>query len=95
VTNAFRHSRATEITVELKALPKSIVLVVTDNGCGFDAARRNDAPSDEHWGIHGMRERAQSIDASFECRSNVGTGTMIIVTVPLRRAYAKGSQIEL
>ncbi len=36
-----------------------------------------------HWGFPGMRERAKSIGAQFRIRSGLGSGTEIIVTVPV------------
>jgi signal transduction histidine kinase len=91
VTNAFRHSQATEITVKLRGLPQSVVLVVTDNGRGFDVSDRDVTAGDGHWGIHGMKERAQTIGASFECLSTPNAGTQVIVTAPSNGAYTKHS----
>jgi signal transduction histidine kinase len=62
VMNAFRHSKATKIEVEVQYLGDLIHVFVRDNGCGInpDAIRQD---SDSHWGLRGMRERANNIGA--------------------------------
>jgi signal transduction histidine kinase/ligand-binding sensor domain-containing protein len=93
ISNAFRHSKASEIAVNLNCGQKSVVLVVTDNGCGFDPVAQEDSPRTGHWGLPGMKERAEAIGARFECQSAEHKGTRIIVTVPARRAYEKRSAL--
>jgi signal transduction histidine kinase len=89
ISNAFRHSKASEITVNLNCGPKSMVLVVTDNGCGFDPVAQETNPRTGHWGLVGMKERAEAVGARFECQSAEPKGTEVIVTLPARRAYKK------
>ena len=91
ITNAFRHSHASEITVDLKCTPKSVELVVADNGDGFDSAEQEANPSAGHWGLCGMKERAEVIGARFNCHSTENRGTQVIVTVPGGLAYRKRS----
>jgi signal transduction histidine kinase/ligand-binding sensor domain-containing protein len=91
ITNAFRHSKASEIAVNLKCDAKAVVLKVSDNGCGFDPIAQETNPRAGHWGLAGMKERAQAVGGLFECRSGEGKGTQVTVTVPGRRAYRKHS----
>jgi signal transduction histidine kinase len=91
ITNAFRHSKASEIRVNIKCGPKAVVLEITDNGCGFDLVAQEANPRAGHWGFGGMKERAIAVGALFECHSAESKGTEIVVTVPARRAYKKRS----
>jgi signal transduction histidine kinase len=93
ISNAFRHAEASEITVSLNCGPTSVVLVVTDNGCGFDPVAQETDRRTGHWGLQGMRERAEVVGARFECRSTEKRGTEIVVTVLGRRGYKKNSGV--
>jgi signal transduction histidine kinase/ligand-binding sensor domain-containing protein len=92
ITNAFHHSQASEISVVMRCLPSATILVVADNGTGFEVEAFRGTPTNGHWGIHGMNERAQAMGAIFKCMSKSNLGTEITVTVPARRAYLKGSR---
>ena len=91
ISNAFRHSRASEIVVRLRCEPKSVVLAVADNGHGFDPVTQEINPRAGHWGLRGMKERAEVIGAQFECHSTPNKGTEVTVTVPAHSAYRKRS----
>ncbi len=89
IGNAFRHSKASAISVNLSCGPKFVVLVISDDGRGFDPLVQEANPRGGHWGLQGMRERAEAVGARFECQSAESKGTAVIVTVPSRRAYEK------
>ncbi|HEX4319919.1 MAG TPA: two-component regulator propeller domain-containing protein [Acidobacteriaceae bacterium] len=91
ISNAFRHSEASEIVVRLKCDPRSVVLTVADNGLGFDPVTQEINPRVGHWGLRGMKERAEVIGGYFECQSKPNKGTQVVVTVPAHRAYRKNS----
>lgn len=91
LSNAFRHSKASEIAVHVICGPKSVVLAVADNGRGFDLMAQEINPSARHLGLRGMKERADVIGARFECNSTPNKGTQIMVTVPAHQAYRKSS----
>jgi signal transduction histidine kinase len=76
VINAFRHSRATKIEAEIEYLRRQVRLLVRDNGCGIDP-KTLAIGCDSHWGLLGMRERAESIGASLRIWSKPGLGTEI------------------
>lgn len=83
VTNAVRHAAATMIDVEVAFDPKRVRLTVADNGCGFDAGSKA-AEANGHFGLRGMRERAQNVGAEFQVTTMVGKGTTVSVEVPVR-----------
>jgi PAS domain S-box-containing protein len=78
LTNAIRHANADEIRVELVYDRDQFCLCVKDNGQGFGVGS---IPASEGFGLLGMSERAERIDAQLTIRSQPGQGTEIIVTV--------------
>jgi signal transduction histidine kinase len=86
LVNAFRHSGARSIEIELDYASANLRMLVRDDGCGIDP-RVVRMGSDGHWGLVGMRERAESIGASFKVRSRAEAGTEVELTVPGRVAF--------
>jgi signal transduction histidine kinase/ligand-binding sensor domain-containing protein len=93
LTNAFRHSEASRIVVELDYQKREFRMTCRDNGRGFDADALLASPNG-HWGLPGMAERAKKIGADFRCASAAEKGTEVLVTVPARRAYARPSRVR-
>ncbi|EDX83418.1 PAS fold family [Synechococcus sp. PCC 7335] len=88
LTNAFKHAQATVIYLNLSYQPNQCVLRIQDNGIGFatDAAERANGTSDQHssvqhYGLTGMAERSQHIDAELTVESILNQGTAITVSV--------------
>jgi len=80
--NALRHSQATKIEVEVQYLRDLLRVFVRDNGRGInpEAVQKG---SDSHWGLRGMRERAENIGARFGIWSRTGAGTEMCVAIPI------------
>jgi signal transduction histidine kinase len=79
--NAFRHSRATRVEVELEYADSELRMRVRDNGCGVDP-RVLETGCEGHWGLAGMRERAAKISGLLKISSSA-TGTEIELSLPL------------
>ncbi len=79
VSNALKHARAEAIEIVLTFEDARVRLVVADNGCGFDPQRGGDRGS--HFGLQGMRERAQRMNAVLQVGPNPGGGTRVDVIV--------------
>ncbi|MCU1322496.1 MAG: fused histidine kinase/response regulator [Acidobacteriaceae bacterium] len=93
LANAIRHANAGGIQVRLTYLFDLATLEVVDDGCGFDVEQ---APSSlsGHFGLLGMRERAQKIGAIVIMESSVGRGTTIRVEKRLtRRVGSQGKEV--
>jgi signal transduction histidine kinase/ligand-binding sensor domain-containing protein len=88
VVNAVRHSRAGNIEVELSYATDGLRVVVRDDGCGMDAAVLHSG-REGHWGLPGMRERAERVGARFKLSSAAGAGTEIELTVPGEVAFPR------
>jgi two-component system, NarL family, sensor kinase len=80
--NIVKHSGAKNITVALQYMPDVFVLIVEDNGKGFDLTPFNEAENGNGMGIRNMHNRANLIGANFKMSSTVGNGTVIIIELP-------------
>jgi ligand-binding sensor domain-containing protein/signal transduction histidine kinase len=83
VANAVKHARAREIFIELCFDERLVRLRARDDGRGFDEREARAARSN-HFGLVGMRERAEVIGGQFALRSAPGEGTEVVVSVPLK-----------
>jgi len=86
LTNAFRHSRAKTIEVELEYATDELRVLVRDSGIGFDP-KVLQFGRDGHWGLSGMRERAKRIDARLRVLTRLAAGTEVELTVPGHLSY--------
>lgn len=87
IRNACVHSRATHLQVEL-TYADNLALRVRDNGIGIPAAMLDEGKH-EHFGLQGMRERAERIMATLKIDTSLGSGTEITLTVPGDIIYRK------
>ena len=81
VANAFRHSRAGKIEIELEYSAKQLRILVRDDGIGIDSEVLHSG-RDGHWGLPGMRERAESIGARLKVWSRTNAGTEVELLIP-------------
>jgi signal transduction histidine kinase len=86
LVNAIRHSGASKIEVEVDYSASNLRILVRDNGCGIDPQVLR-AGRDGHWGLPGMRERAEKVGAKLRLWSRVAAGTEVELTVPGRIAF--------
>jgi signal transduction histidine kinase len=84
--NAFSHAQARKIEAEITYGERLLRLRVRDDGKGIDP-KLLDAGRDGHWGLPGMRERAQQIGAQLDIWSEVGAGTEVELRIPSSVAY--------
>jgi signal transduction histidine kinase len=78
--NVVKHGAAERVDIVLEYGVRGLVLVVADDGQGFDPA----APRPGHFGLQSMQERAADIGATLEVLSSEGAGTQVRVCVPQR-----------
>jgi signal transduction histidine kinase/ligand-binding sensor domain-containing protein len=86
--NAYEHSGGTLLTVCLNYLRDSLFLEVHDNGAGIEAAILDAGEKPGHWGLLGMRERANQMSAKLSIESLAQAGTRVTLRIPGRIAYA-------
>ena len=87
LTNALRHSGGLHVEVEIAYDPKQFRLRVRDDGHGIDSSIREQGVRQDHWGLPGMRERAERIGARLQLWSGPKAGTEVELTVPGATAY--------
>jgi signal transduction histidine kinase/streptogramin lyase len=81
LVNAFSHSKAPLIELELTYSSESLRIRIRDNGVGIDPEVVCTGRSG-HWGLLGMRERAAGIGATLNILSGPEVGTEVDLTVP-------------
>src|SRR5262249_4461717 len=81
VTNVVKHAGASRIAIKLHTEARKLYLKIRDNGRGFETP---DVFSSRggHFGLIGMRERAERLGGELKLASNPGEGTEVEVTVP-------------
>jgi signal transduction histidine kinase len=87
LTNAVKHSGATRVHILVRFSSAATVLIVADDGCGV---RQDTGEMDgTHFGLQGMRERANKIGAVLELESWPERGTRVSVSVPTAAPAAR------
>lgn len=81
LANAVHHSQARNIDVELAYDPHQLVLTVRDDGIGIDDQVATFG-RDGHWGLSGMRERADAVGGRLALKTGPADGTAIEVSIP-------------
>jgi signal transduction histidine kinase/ligand-binding sensor domain-containing protein len=85
--NAYRHAQARHIEVELRYDERQLQLRVRDDGRGIDPAVLEQR-KEGHFGLPGIRERADLIGGHLDVWSQAGIGTEVDLKVPAHAAYA-------
>lgn len=84
INNIVRHSRAQHVHIQLACQDTRWVLVVEDDGCGFEphtVRPVSGGNGGHHWGLFGMEERVHLLGGTFHVDSNVGKGTTLRVAI--------------
>jgi hypothetical protein len=90
--NAFRHAGARQIEVELRYDEQQLGIRVRDDGKGIDPDVLRDEGREGHFGLRGMRERAELAGGKLTVWSRPDTGTEVDVTIPGGAAYGTAIQ---
>jgi signal transduction histidine kinase len=93
ICNAFRHSQATEVEAKIEYRASGFRLSVRDNGCGIDSQHLQWGKNG-HWGLQGMRERAERIGAKLRILSRAALGTEVELWVPGRIALVVQNEVS-
>jgi PAS domain S-box-containing protein len=93
LNNICKHARAKNVSVLLEHRAGKILLLVEDDGVGFDPGKKAVITNnDRGMGLLGMKERAELIGGTIEIESSIGNGTTIFVRVPARFEKTKNNQ---
>ena len=86
VVNSFRHSAAKKVEVEVLYAPSHLRVFLRDDGIGIDDQLLQSGKKG-HFGLSGMRERAERIHARFRVSSRSGAGTEVELVIPGNIVY--------
>jgi len=78
--NINKYAKANSISIELKKQEDNLLLVISDNGIGFNSNLKR-----KGIGIQNMLSRTKECDGVFNIKSKKGEGTVITVTVPIEQ----------
>jgi signal transduction histidine kinase/ligand-binding sensor domain-containing protein len=85
--NAFRHAQAGRIEVEIRYDERQLRLRVRDDGKGIDPKLLSEDGRARHYGLHGMRERAEVVGGKLAVWSELDSGTEVELSIPASHAY--------
>ena len=81
MSNALKHSKASEIKIDLSLLKQNLKLEFSDNGVGFD---KKILKNSKQFGLIGIKERVQSLKGTFGLETSPSKGTRLIILIPRR-----------
>ena len=87
LANVARHSKATQGDVSLVYQPDMLEVTISDNGVGFDVDHKK-----ESMGLRSIRERVSSVRGVVLVQSTPGTGTRILIQIPLKKTETERKQ---
>ena len=83
LTNVIRHAQATRVDVILKQGETNFIIIIEDNGIGFDtSAVMNNLLTNKHLGLIGIRERVEMLGGTFTIESSKTMGSTVRIEVP-------------
>ncbi|MDX8406578.1 MAG: PAS domain-containing protein [Mariprofundus sp.] len=78
LNNIVRHAQASRVMIQLQRKERMLMIMVKDNGCGFDTENMQGA-----MGLTGMRERIEAMGGSWQLESHPGGGTTVSGMIPV------------
>lgn len=86
--NVARHAKASAVEITLHFAARRLGLQIRDDGVGLPAEVLEKGHKPGHFGLVGMRERAERIGGTFSIDSPLGNGCTVTMTLPARLAFA-------
>ena len=95
LTNVARHARAKTVTVRLSRNRDYLILLVEDDGVGFDIeALKGQALANATLGLRGMQERAHAVGGRVKIDSATDRGTQVFVELPIAMPNGRKPQLQ-
>ena len=89
ISNSYRHSQATQITVSAEVRDSQLSLMVSDNGGGFDPTLTESFIKAGHYFFHDIEMRSRQLGGNFLVNSQPGSGTRLQINLPMRHHEKK------
>jgi signal transduction histidine kinase len=94
LNNISKHAEADSVSVLLERVGELLILIVEDDGVGFEPEYLERRSADKHgMGLPGMKERAELIGGQIEIESARGSGTTIYLRMPIGNHFGEGSMV--
>jgi signal transduction histidine kinase len=95
LTNVRKHAGAREATLTLTSQgPGQLRVVIADNGQGFTPGSQRNGKA-RPLGLTSMRERVEALGGTLHVKSQPGSGTQVIATIPIPRTRKERSHATL
>jgi len=82
LTNCRKHALGVPVWIDVQ-IDECVTISVRDAGPGFDVEVWRSTAPQHHFGLHGMRERAERLGGAFKIESALGNGTILSMSVPV------------
>ncbi len=92
LTNVARYAKASKVDIHVVNLGKELLIVIQDNGIGFESKALGDKPG---FGLLGMRERANMLGGHISIESAIGKGVRIEASLPIDNAAADTARLSM
>jgi signal transduction histidine kinase len=86
LTNVAKHAQASRVEISIRKLAATIRMEIADNGKSFREKRSARPGTGQRLGLLGMQERVRLVNGAFSIRPQPGTGTTVLVTIPMNSA---------
>ncbi len=86
LVNIVKHANADEVLIDLTVQNNSLIIHISDNGCGFNRVFGEDSRSEgerKRFGLVGMLERVKLLSGTFDVSSSPQVGTILNIDIPL------------
>lgn len=85
INNIVRHAAAKHAYIQLGQTASQWQLIIQDDGRGFNTATLQEALTEHHWGLFGVRERVELLGGAFQIESAIGKGTTLKIEIPIEK----------
>jgi signal transduction histidine kinase len=89
-----QHANARRVEIALRYSRKGLAAQLGDDGRGIDPEVLERGGREGHFGLLGMRERAQKIGAALTLSSGPGAGVELVLNIPASVAFARGQRLD-
>lgn len=83
LSNVIQHAQAKQITIDLSWKNGEVILILADDGVGFDVLNPKESPLTGHYGLANLKDRIEKHLGQMKIISNPGQGTTLRAVIPV------------